>query len=396
MNKRVFNVKNVILLMLLAGVMVLTGCRQHVGNGSGESAAEKTLKALFGKDKNEGNNKTGSYGRYNENGEFEITEEEMWKILDESGYGEGVDWSKQSYDDPSIPKSMDITSSKEAIRDAYYAVHGSEFEPGDSYEKAWWEYIPDSYILNMDEFPATANYAGEEKDYNSSLEQTHINDSIYTTGQERDLNNVENIAKSFIYEEMKNKYRWTDNLDDLCVIANSLGVADFYSKQSDRPMWHNANEEWMSPGFMTAYYNTSTVGYSKIGIPKFGGYSFTITVWEDLDEPVGWVDEIYNTGFVNADEVYENMGEWDFYDELDATDHPTKVVKPKLPNGAVRYQGKSDKLSREQYVYKKIGDSGSIYYYGNGITVDMTFYGGEQGGNFKDALKYCQKICHND
>lgn len=37
----------------------------------------------------------------------------------------------------------------------------------------------------------------------------------------------------------------------------------------------------------------------------------------------------------------------------------------------------------------------SLIHYGNGITVDMTFYGGKQGGKFEDALSYCRSICRN-
>lgn len=326
--------------------------------------------------------------------EIDMTMEEMYKLLEENGYGEGVDWSKQTDDDPSIPKSMDITSSKEKIREAYYKRFTDKYEPGDMYEKAWWDWIPASYDISGDIFPKTNNYAGQEKEYNNSLQQNIVDDG-YTSGQINDLSNVERIAKTFIYEDMKNKYKWTDNLDELCKVADSFGIADFYSKESDRPMLKNSGT--LSPGFMTAHYDLSIVDYDLIGLPQFGGYSFTITVWEKCDEPVGWVNELEGNAFLNEKEVYENMGEWDFYDELDATSSPSKVVKPKLPNGAMIIKGKTDNLCREMYVYKKIvGGSGNIYYYGNGITVDMTFYGGEQGGNFEDALKYCQIICHNN
>ena len=51
----------------------------------------------------------------NENGEIEMTEEQMYKLLEEYGYGDGVDWANQSDDDPSIPKSMDILLKAEKL-----------------------------------------------------------------------------------------------------------------------------------------------------------------------------------------------------------------------------------------------------------------------------------------
>ena len=90
------------------------------------------------------------------------------------------------------------------------------------------------------------------------------------------------------------------------------------------------------------------------------------------------------------------MGEWDFYDEIDATSDPKKVEKPKVPNGVLINQGKTTGLAKEQYIHKKLGfKSGMVYYYGNGITVDMSYFGGDQGGTFEDALKYCRIICGN-
>ena len=331
----------------------------------------------------------------NENGEIEMTEEQMYKLLEEYGYGDGVDWANQSDDDPSIPKSMDITASRELIKDTYYAQYpkAKEYEPGDMYEKAWWDYIPDSYDLTGDVFPATRNYAGQEKQYNNSLEQTVI-DGL-TTGQNHDLGNVEYVAKSFIYEEMKNKYKWTANLDELTEIAKGLDAADFWVKISDRP-YFDRDMELVNPSFMTSYFEQRTVGYDTIGLPQFGGYKFSITVWEDKDKPVGWVNDMTDGSFMNEDEVYENMGEWDFYDEIDATSDPKKVEKPKVPNGVLINQGKTTGLAKEQYIHKKLGfKSGMVYYYGNGITVDMSYFGGDQGGTFEDALKYCRIICGN-
>lgn len=329
--------------------------------------------------------------------DYEMTEEEMEKILDEIGYGEGVDWSKQTDDDPNIPKNMDVTSSIASIKEAYIKLYSDKYEPGDSYDKAWWEYIPETYDLTRDVFPKTDNYAGEEKEYNNSLEQQLLDCyEGYTTGQAHDLDHAKTVAHTFIYEAMKDKYQWTDDLDSLCKRADSLDIADFYSKQSERPLWHDANQEWQGPGFMTAYYNNRIVGYDRIGLPQFGGYQFNITVWEKCDELVGWQDDMMGTGFYNEDEVYENMGEWDFYDELNATDNPKKLHKPKLPNGAMMLKGKTNNLSNEQYFYSDVGmGSGIIYYYGNGITVEMTFYGSGQGGSFKDGLEYCRYICRN-
>lgn len=385
------NKKTVMVVLSLLVAISLSGC--GVKWLFFESLNDKDEKG------NKGEKETSYVGEnftINKKGEIEMTEEQMYKLLEENGYGEGIDWANQSDDDPNIPKSMDITVSREAIKEAYYKSFpkAREYEPGDMYEKAWWDYIPDSYDLSGDVFPATKNYAGEEKQYNNSLEQNVVSGD-YTTGQSHDLSNVEYVAQSFIYEEMKNKYAWTDDLDGLCRIADSFGVADFYVKISDRP-YIDGDGEMVEPSFMTVYYETSTVGYDTIGIPKMGGYKFSITVWAKKDKPVGWVNELEGGKFLNENEVYENMGEWDFYDELEASSFPKKVVKPKVLNGVLINQGQKSNLCREQYIYQKVGpDSGTVYYYGNGVTVDMTFFGGEQGGNFEDALKYCQKICHN-
>lgn len=379
------NSKRPIIWLLLCMLVVLTGCSNHHNRNSVFQVPDISsgVKKLFSNSKNDPYSK-----------DFEISEKEMYKILEESGYGKDIDWANKTDDDPSIPKSMDITRDKKSIRDAYYKMYTDEYEPGDSYEKAWWDYIPDSYNLAGDVFPATANYAGEEKQYNNSLEQNII-DYGYTSGQLHDIGNVKSVAGTFIYEEMKSKYNWLADLEQLCRVADKLDIADFYSRESDRPMYHNANEEWMSPGFMTAYYNQRIVDYDLIGIPQFGGYKFNICVWEDTGL-VGWVDDIYNTGFLNEDEVYENMGEWDFYDTVEATSWPKKVEAPKLPNGAMILKGKNN-LAKEQYVHKKISSSsGTIYYYSNGVTVDMEYYGGKQGGNYKDALNYCRIICGNE
>lgn len=381
-----------ITLMLFASLM-LTGCTPKWLFFDPES--------MLGAKKNDTKDEDGAiyedeYFTVNKDGEIEMTEEQMYKLLEENGYGEGVDWANQSDDDPSIPKSMDITASREQIKEAYYTSfpNAKEYEPGDMYEKAWWDYIPDSYDLSGDVFPATNSYAGEEKQYNNSLEQQVVYGE-YTTGQSHDLSNAQYIGQSFIYEEMKNRYKWTANLDELCNVANSLNIADFYVKTSDRP-YFNRDGEIVAPGFMTAHYNLRTVGYDTIGLPQFGGYKFTITVWEPKDEPVGWVNELDGNKFLNKKEIYENMGEWDFYDEVEATSFPRKVVKPKEPNGVLIHEGQTKNLSKEQYIYKKTGlDSGTIYYYGNGITVDMEFYGKEQGGSLEDGLNYCRIICGN-
>lgn len=69
----------------------------------------------------------------NKDGEIEMTEEQMYKLLEENGYGNDVDWAHQSDDDPNIPKSMDITASREFIRDTFYDQYpkAKEYEPGD-------------------------------------------------------------------------------------------------------------------------------------------------------------------------------------------------------------------------------------------------------------------------
>lgn len=372
--------------------MFLSGCSgRHVGvHHNGPASVTERIMELFKGDLKFFGKKSASPG------EIEMTEEEMYKLLEESGYGEGIDWSKQTDDDPSIPKSKDITVDRESIKKAFYKMYGDEGEPG-AYEKAWWDYIPDSYDLTGDVFPSTMDFAGREKEYNNSLEQGIIKENNgYTTGQSHDLSTVQTVAKSFIYRDMKNRYKWTDDLDALCDIAGSLGVADFDAKECPRPSWNSLGEYWIDPSFMTAYFDTSIVDYDLIGIPQFGGYKFSITVWEQCDKPVGWVNELEGGAFMDDTEVYENMGEWDFYDNLEVADKPAKVVKPKLPNGVYINRGDKSNLSKEQYVYTKIpGAGGMIYYYGNGITVDMTFFNGKQGGNFEDALEYCRIICHN-
>lgn len=342
-----------------------------------------------------GKNATGERGNEEE---FSISEKEMYKILKESGYGEGVDWSKQSDDDPSIAKSMDITKSREDIKKAYVGLYGDENEPG-FYEKAWWDYIPDSYDLSGDVFPASDNFAGKEKMYNNSLEQGRVSDGDPTYGQSMDLSTVRDVANSFVYESVKDRFTWTDDLKEICDIADRLDVADFYSREAIRPMYDRDFEELSEPACMTAYYDRRILGYNMIGIPKFGPYEFDIWVWPDDGKPVGWVNELAGGQFMDENEVYENMGEWDFYDNVQASEKGSKIVKPKVPNGVLINQGKTTGLSKEQYIHTKLrgtpGKCGIIYYYGNGITVEISYYGGESGGTFKEALEICRAICRN-
>lgn len=316
--------------------------------------------------------------------------------LEGSGYGEGVDWSKQSFDDASIAKTMDVTRSREEIEKTFLALYGECAEYDGTYGKPWWEYIPDSYDLSKDVYPATPNYVGEEKQYNDSIMQSVISDG-FTSGQLYDMGTVRSIAESFIYEDVKDKFKWTADLDQACKAANTFDVADFYAKKSTRPVQTPSEDgDIIAPPCLTAYYNTRTVGYSKIGIPKFGGYEFNISVWEDKGELVGWKNDYSDGSFMYPDEIYENMGEWDFYDELEAIETPTKVVKPDVPNGVKMANGETTNLATEQYVLKKIGGGcGMIYYYGNGITVDMTYYGKDRGGKLEEALAICRAICGN-
>jgi len=390
--------KNRVLYLSICSLMLvsLTGCSSY-----------RLVKNLFDRDSSStsaGRNEVSSSGNQTSSGRNEVSsgrgdveiDDDWMKILEESGYGEGVDYSKVTYDDPSIPKSMDITQSREAIKEAYDYKFGLEYEPGDMYEKAWWDYIPDSYDLSGDVFPATANYAGEEKHYNNSIEQSVVAGDKFTSGQSLDFSIIQTVADTFIYEYEKNRYIWTADLEEACKRADSLDVADFYSREGMRS-WYSGGDvtKLNAPTSLTAHYHTRIVDYNFIGIPSYSGYEFTIDVWEKKDEPVGWVNELEGNKFLDSEEVYENMGEWDFYDELDATDRPDKVEIPDMPNGAKIIRGQKD-LSHEAYIYKKIaGGSGNIYYYGNGITVNMTFYGAGQGGNFKDALKYCRIICGN-
>lgn len=350
--------KRIVFLMLLLGAILLVGCKKE--------------------------------------GISDIDFDKLYQTLEENGYGEGVDYSKQQLDDPGIPKEKDVTRSRDTIAQAYAKTGDIDLEPGEMYEKAWWDYIPDSYDLSQDVFPKTENYAGEEKHYNNKLEQTVVEGSVLSSGQSLDMSIVKSIANTFIYEVEKDRYVWTDDLKAVCDRADSLDIADFYSRESMRSWYAGGNkDELVAPTCLTAHYKTRVVSYDKIGIPQMSGYAFTISVWEKKDKPVGWVNELQGGTYMDENEIYENMGEWDFYDELKASSSLAKVVKPKKPNGVKISQGKDD-LANEMYIYQKIAGSGGwIYYYGNGITVDMTFYGGKQGGNFKDALKYCRTICKN-
>lgn len=317
--------------------------------------------------------------------------------LENTGYGVGVDWANRSDDDPSIDKAMDITRNREEISKSIRTRFGEDTEADGTYEKPWWDYIPDSYDLSGDVFPKTLNFAGEEKKYNNSLMQSVISDG-YTSGQLYDMGTVRKVADSFIYEEMKSKYSWTADLDKCCEIADSFNVADFSSKSSVRPIKSALESgEDIRPSFLKAVYTVRTVEYSQIGMPKFGGYEFTINVWEDEGKLVGWKNDYSDGSFMDEKEIYENMGEWDFYDSLEAIASPDKVVAPKEPNGVKLYRGEKDSISKEQYVSKKAGGGvGTIYYYGNGITVDMTYYGKGRGGSFDEALKICRTICGNN
>lgn len=328
--------------------------------------------------------------------DIELTEEEIYRILEQSGYGKDIDWASKTDDDPSIPKDMDVTRDVKSIEKAYHVLSPKSEDPGDLYDRPWWDYIPASYDLSGDVFPATDSYAGGEKEYNNSLEQGLIPEyNGYTTGQAHDIWNAQFLAKSFIYEESKNKYRWIADLDKLCRTATSLDIADFQYKICERPIKKDEPGEYIDPTFMTATYDRKIVDYDLIGIPQFGGYEFTITVWAQSDKPVGWIND-YTGEYLDEKEVYENMGEWDFYDELNASSNVKKVEKPKLPNGAMIVAGKGNEIAKEQYIYcKGAMDTGNVYYYSNGVTVDMWFYGGTQGGSYEDALEYCRIICGN-
>lgn len=356
-----------ILLSLLMGALCLTGC------GLSKNQSEDGI---------------------------EMSKDEMYQLLAENGYGEGVDWSKQTDDDPNISKEMDLTQDKEHIAAVYHEKSKEDLEPGTMYEMAWWEYIPDDYDLSGDVFPETENYAGAEKKYNNSTMQSVVGQDRFTSGQDMDYSEVRTVADSFIYEHEKDRFDWTADLEAACERAEKLDIADFYARKSLRPWFAGGEkdpENLKAPTSQTAYYHVRTVGYDLIGLPKWSGYEFTIDSWMDEKKLVGWVNELEGGKFLNEKEVYENMGEWDFYDNLEASSHPKKVVKPKLPNGANMLKGKTDQLCKEYYIYTKFaGKSGNIYYYGNGLTVDMTFYGGSQGGNFKDALHYCRVICGNE
>ena len=267
-----------------------------------------------------------------------------------------------------ISKDMDITRNKEIFKETYINTYGNNETTG-YYEKPIWDYIPDNYDLSQDIFSATNNYAGKEKYYNNDMYQTVLSNGL-TTGQTDDIQELYTIAETFVYEEYKDKYTWTADLEELCdrvykVVPNVY----LYSKTSSRPVFHAADNEWVRPCFMNANFDSSIIGYDDIGIPIKGDFTVYITVWDPYG-PVGWKND-FTGEWLNEDEVFENMGAWEFDD----------LKKSYVENN-------SNAKVENNYIYT---DDGCLYYYDNGISVTISCF--DETVGLDTLLEYCEYIC---